>query len=109
MYDIALILGIGVPTGIILALLHHKHFGSSVKNLEISSGRNNNSQSSKNNYDNRDIPSSWDGNSHLLLCANCDTLNKSYSRYCRRCTGDLNISEKIDKGKIQIGDGTNGH
>lgn len=111
MYDIALIIGIGIPTGVLLALLHHQYFGADIENLDISASGNNNSQnkSSEDTYDNRDVPISWDGESHLSLCGSCGTLNEHYSRYCRKCTGDLNMSEKLDKKSIQTKDETNGH
>lgn len=111
MYDIALILGIGIPTGMLLALLHQRFFGAEIENLDISASGNNNTRnnSSKDTYDNRDTPSSWDGESLLALCGSCGTLNEHYSRYCRKCTGDLNMSEKLDKKKIETKDDTNGH
>jgi ribosomal protein L40E len=112
MYEILLILGTGIPTGVLLAVLHQKFSDADAENLDnIGVGRNNDTQNrfSEDTYNNRDKPISWDGESQLSLCGSCGTLNEHYSMYCRKCTGNLNMSRKLDKKKIEAKDETNGH
>lgn len=108
MNDIVVVLGVGVPLGIILAILHRRYFGQKIELQEINSSYENIKVPNK-KFRTNQTPSSWDGESDLLLCKNCGCLNENYSHYCRKCTGSLTTSESLDSQKIGKQEDKNSH
>lgn len=107
MHDVAVILGIGVPLGIILAILHRRYFGEKIELPE--NGSHSTVRTSNSKFRTSETPSSWDGESDLLLCRNCACLNENYSQYCRRCTENLTASESLDSKNITKREDKNSH
>lgn len=83
---LAVIISLGVLSGILLAYVHKR----------LTSGKQNSSpkKHTKTTYSetkkgrSETVPEHWDGE-YLVVCSNCGTYNYTYSDYCRTCTSGV--------------------